>query len=338
MKHGLVTIKDIARELNISPSTVSRALKDHPDISPETKKAVNEVASKMDYQPNSIAMSLRKSKSFTLGVVIPEIVHHFFSTVISGIEDVAYDAGYNVMICQSNESYKRELSITNALLSHRVDGFLVSVSRETQDFNHFRNLIKKEIPIVFFDRASDIENSSKVVVDDFDGAYKATEHLIKTGSKRVLHLAGPENLSISKNRLNGYRKALADYGFPADDSLIVQSGLKREDGIEAMKKILSGSLKFDGIFAVSDPVAIGAMFKLNEKGIRIPEDVAIVGFSDEPLTSLIQPSLTTMAQPGFEMGQLAAKLFLLQEKDPDGYKPETKILKTKLVIRETSRK
>jgi len=338
MKHGLVTIKDIARELNISPSTVSRALKDHPDISPDTKKAVNEVALKLDYQPNVIAMSLRKSKSNTIGVVIPELAHYFFSTVISGIEDVAYDAGYNVMICQSNESYKRELSIMHALLSHRVDGFLVSVSRETNDLNHFKNLVNKEIPLVFFDRACDIDGTSKVVVDDFDGAYRATEHLIKIGCKNIVHLAGPDTLFISKNRLNGYVAALKAYNIAVDDELIVHCGLKTEDGIKGIEALLQKGKKFDGIFAVSDPVAIGVMLTLKTKGFNIPNDVSIVGFSDEPITSLIQPSLTTMAQPGFEMGHIAANLFLKQEADSDNFKPETKILKTTLVIRDSSKK
>ena len=199
MKYNQVTIKDIARELGISPSTVSRALKDHPDISPETKKAVNELADKLNYQPNIVALSLRQSKTNTIGVIIPEIVHFFFSTVISGIEDVAYSAGYNVIITQSNESLQREKTDIKALFNSRVDGMLISLSRETSNFEHIDSILAKGVPMVFFDRVYDTANASKVIVDDLSGAKDATQHLIDQGCKRIAHLEGPPNLACTSS-------------------------------------------------------------------------------------------------------------------------------------------
>lgn len=332
------TIKDIARELNISPSTVSRALKDHPDINSETKKAVLRVAQKLDYQPNSIALSLRKSKTNIIGVIIPELVHYFFSTVISGIEDVANEAGYHVMICQSNESYDKEVANTQALLSTRVDGLLMSISSETENFDHLRSLQRRNVPIVFFDRASAEIEANKIEVDDFDGAFRATQHLIETGCKRILHLAGPEHLSVSVNRAHGYKAALKANNIEYDPTLLVTTGFKQQDGTDTIEKLLNEGLKFDGLFAVADPVAIGAMLVLKKRKIRIPEDVSVIGFSDEPMTSLIEPALSTMSQPGYEMGVRAARLFLEQVKDKDNFVPKKEILKTQLIVRESSRK
>ena len=221
MKYNQVTIKDIARELGISPSTVSRALKDHPDISPQTKKAVNELAEKLNYQPNIVALSLRQSKTNTLGVIIPELVHFFFSTVISGIEDVAYSAGYNVIITQSNESLQREKTDIKALFNSRVDGMLISVSRETNTFEHIEGILAKGVPMVFFDRVYENANSSMVIVDDLSGAKEATHHLIDQGCKRIAHLEGPPNLGITKQRLEGYIQALNDANIPINQELIV---------------------------------------------------------------------------------------------------------------------
>lgn len=340
MKHTQITIKDIARSLKISPSTVSRALKDHPDISPATKKAVRELATELDYQPNSVALSLRKSKTFTIGVIIPQIVHHFFSTVISGIEDVAYKAGYHVMICQSNESFDREKASAQALLASRVDGMLVSVAQETKDIKHFETLLGRGIPIVFFDRVASGLDTSSVVVDDFGGAYRAVEYLIKSGCRRIAHLAGPETLEISKNRIKGYEKALDDYGLTLNPDYIVTAGLTLEDGRKACLELLEKGERPDAIFAANDPLAIGALKVLKEKGIRIPEDISVIGFSDEPITALIEPPMTTVAQPGFEMGQLATRLLLneISHKSDEERQPSVqRELKTELVIRESTK-
>ena len=330
-----VTIKDIARELAISPSTVSRALKDHPDISPKTKKAVNDLAEKLHYQPNSIALSLRKSKTDTIGIIIPEFVHFFFSTVISGIEDVAYQKGYNVIISQSNESYEREVSDTRSMVSHRVDGLLVSMSKETKDTAHFKELTERGIPLVFFDRICPELNTSRIVIDDFKAGFKATEHLILTGKRKIAHLYGDLNLLICKNRYEGYRAALDKYDLPFHESLASYAGMLE---LESAKKLMHQLLDLpevpDGVFAHNDVVAYGAMLAIKERGIRIPEECAVIGFSDWQFSSFVEPGLSTISQSGFEMGQEAARLLLEQmDNGNEDYLPQTKVIPTKLVVR-----
>ena len=334
-----VTIKDIARALHISPSTVSRALKDHPDISTQTKKAVVELADELNYQPNYIALSLRKSKTNTIGVIIPEIVHFFFSNIISGIEDVAYNSGYNVIVTQSNESYNREVSDTKALLASRVDGFLISTSKETTDLDHIQDLIEREIPVVIYDRLCDGLNVSQVIIDDYQGAYQATEHLIKAGCRRIAHLQGPRNQMIFLERLRGYREAIENNGLKFDEDLVVHcyEG-SMEEAMDHTEYLLGLEEPPDGIFGNNDLAAIAAMKVIKKKGLKIPEDIALVGFSDWQVSSLVDPSLSTVTQPGFEMGQKAAQMFLDQIENPEGYKPKREILIPKLVIRDSSRR
>jgi len=343
MKFNQVTIKDIARELGISPSTVSRALKDHPDISVQTKKAVNELADKLNYQPNIVALNLRQKKTNTIGVIIPEIVHFFFSTVISGIEDVAYTAGYNVILAQSNESYQRELTDMKALFNSRVDGMLLSISRETTNFDHIESIISKGVPIVFYDRMYNSPTSSKVIVDDYAGSKEAVNHLIQEGCKKIAHLYGVPNLLISKDRLRGYEDALKENKMKVDESLVITCGSGTfEEGKKATQKLLSQSSLPDAIFAGNDPMAMGAMMAIKEKGLKIPQDIAIVGFSNWFFGELMEPSLTTVDQPGFEMGQEAARILIreIEMKDKEDFESqsETKVLKTRLVIRNSSLK
>jgi LacI family transcriptional regulator len=341
MKFNQVTIKDIARELGISPSTVSRALKDHPDISVETKKAVNALSEKLNYQPNIVALNLRQKKTNTIGVIIPEIVHFFFSTVISGIEDVAYQAGYNVIIAQSNESYEREVTDMKALFNSRVDGMLLSLSRETTNFDHIESIISKGVPIVFYDRMYDSPTSSKVIVDDYAGAKEAVLHMVDQGCKRIAHLMAAPNLMISIDRLKGYEDALLESKFKLNKDWVVEcySGTF-EEGKRATKKLLSLDTPPDAIFANNDPMAMGAMMAIKEKGLKIPDDIAIVGFSNWFFGEVMDPSLTSVDQPGFEMGQEAARMLIKQIESKDKGEPvlETKILKTKLVIRNSSLK
>jgi LacI family transcriptional regulator len=341
MKYNQVTIKDIARELGISPSTVSRALKDHPDISVETKKAVNELAERLNYQPNVVALSLRQSKTNTIGVIIPEIVHFFFSTIISGIEDVAYRAGYNVIVTQSNESLNREMSDMKALFNSRVDGMLMSISRETTNFDHIESTLAKGVPMVFFDRVYDTPTSSKVIVDDFAGAKEATLHLIEQGYKRIAHLEGPPNLEISLQRLKGYEEALRESNHPYLEELVVTCPYGSiEEGRRATEELLRLKNPPDAIFASNDPAAMGAMQAIKEKGLKIPDNVAVVGFSNWFFSAMMDPPLTSVDQPGFEMGQEAAKLLIRQiekkNKDEGELMPETKILKTRLIVRASS--
>ncbi len=342
MKSGQVTIKDIARELGISPSTVSRALKDHPDISAETKKAVTELADKLKYTPNSIALSLRQSKSNTIGVIIPEIIHFFFSTVISGIEDIAYDAGYSVIVSQSNESYEREVIDSKALFNNRVDGMLISLSRETTQYDHLRSIYDRGIPMVFFDRGTDAIDCSKVIVDDFGGSFEATEHLIKQGYKRIAHLSGPPSLRISEDRLQGYKAALEKYGHTYDETLVMRDHASEDEQFakELTSKLLTGKNPPDAIFAINDMAALGAMMAAKEKGLNIPDEFGIVGFSNWRFTSLTEPPMTTVNQPGFEMGQEAARLLIkqIEAKEDEEVPSETVKLKTNLIIRSSSLK
>jgi len=345
MNYNLVTIKDIARELGISPSTVSRALKDHPDISAETKKTVNQLATKLNYQPNTVALNLRQSKTNTIGVIIPEIVHFFFSTIISGIEDVAYRAGYNVILAQSNESQAREITDLKALFNSRVDGMLMSLSRGTTNFDHIESIIAKGVPFVFFDRVYNNPRLSKVIVDDFAGAKEATLHLIAQGCKRIAHIEGPPNLDISTQRLEGYKEALKEHNIKFLDELIAvcPSGTI-EEGKVATDQLLSLKKRPDAIFATNDPAAMGAMQSIKEKGLKIPDDIAVVGFSNWFFSSLMEPPLSSVDQPGFEMGQEAAKLLIRQIEKKDKDKMETeipseiKILKTRLIVRASSQK
>ena len=336
MKNSPVTIKDIARILGISPSTVSRALKDHPDISVETKKAVNELASQLRYQPNAIALSLKQSRSNTIGVIIPEIVHHFFSSVISGIEDVAYNAGFTVMICQSNERYDREVANAKMLLSHRVDGVLVSIAKEATNFDHLKLLKEGGLPLVFFDRIVPGIVADQVVIDDEEAAYKATKHLIENGRTRIAHFSGPAHLMIGRNRKEGYLRALKEAGLVIDSSLIIQAD-NYEKAVVAVGRLADLGNLPDGLFATNDLTAIGAMQALQKLGVKIPEQIAIIGFSDGRLSGITNPTLSSVDQHGYEMGSIATEILLTRILNTDeNYTPVTRVLEGKLVVRESS--
>jgi len=336
MKSNQVTIKDIARILGISVSTVSRALKDHPDISEETKVAVNELAVRLKYQPNAVALSLKHSRSNTIGVIIPEIVHYFFSSVISGIEDVAYDAGFTVILCQSNEKYDREVANARMLLSHRVDGILVSISKETTDFSHLKMLQEGNIPLVFFDRIVPEIAADQVIIDDEEAAFKATRHLTLAGRKRIAHFAGPQNLLIGRDRKNGYIRALKEAGLPVDPDLIVEAD-SFEKALVAVNRLLESGNLPDGIFTTNDLTAIGAIQALKKNGISIPRQVAVVGFSDGHFSGITDPALTSVDQHGYEMGTIATQILLDRLlKHEEVYVPRTEILTAHLIIRGSS--
>lgn len=338
MRSNQITIKDIARILGISPSTVSRALKDHPDINADTKKAVNELAGKLKYRPNAVALSLKNSRSYTIGVIIPEIVHYFFSSVISGIEDVASQKGFTVIICQSNESYEREVANARTLLSHRVDGVLVSVSKETHTFDHLVELQEGGIPIVFFDRIAPEIDADQVVIDDLEASYKATRHLIEVGRKRIAHFAGPQNLVIGRDRLQGYLNALTEAGLPIDKRLIIEADTYEKARNAMITMIDAGDIP-DGVFAVNDLTAIGAMQTIQKKGYKIPDDISIVGFSDGRLSGITDPNLTSVDQHGYEMGITAAEMLFHRILSTDThYIPEIKVLNADLIIRGSSLK
>jgi DNA-binding LacI/PurR family transcriptional regulator len=329
-----ITIKDIARELGISPSTVSRALKDHPDISQATRDAVNDLAKKWNYKPNPIALSLKSGSSRTIGVIIPDIVHFFFSTIISGIEDIAYERGYNVMMCQSNEKWEHEVKNVQALVSARVDGILISVAKETTNFDHFRAVADKGLPLVFFDRIVEELDSDRVIVDDEVGAYNAVNHLLRMGKKRIMHLSGPLNLPIARLRIDGFKRALKEYRITPLPNDIIKCDTS-EEATELLPKIFRGNPRPDAIFAVNDLTAVQALIIAKQMGLKVPEDVAIVGFTNSQIATLTEPGLTSVDQRGYEIGLEAAKLLLARIEDPER-KPQTKIISTELVVRGSS--
>jgi DNA-binding LacI/PurR family transcriptional regulator len=335
MRH--ITINDLAKRLKLSASTVSRALKDHPDISTQTKERVKAAAAKTNYQPNLIAQSLQTRRSNNIGVIVPEIRNTFFSTVISGIEEIAYEAGYTIMVCQSNDTYTRETINTRALAAHRVAGMLVSISQETRDYEHLKTIMAQGIPLVLFDRIIEDLEVSKVVVDDFTGAYKAVSYLIGQGRKRIAHIGGRYPLYVSRKRREGYEAALQDNNYSINPEYIVTGGYHEEDGKAAAQRLCGLPKPPDAVFTINDPVALGAYMHFVESGIKIPEDIALVGFSNNPNTTLIRPRLTTVSQPAFEMGKVAAAL-LLKKLDASSTpsSAETVVLKTELVIRESA--
>ena len=337
MERDRVTIKDIARELGISPSTVSKALKGHPDISSATKKAVKELVEKWNYKPDPIALSLKGGQGRTIGVIVPEIVHYFFSTVISGIEDLAYDSGYSVMFCQSNELYEREVKAVETLLSSRVDGILVSLSKTTGDFEHFRKIMKAGIPLVFFDRICDDLETDRVIVDDEQGAFDAVEHLIKTGCKEIIHLSGPPNLMIGKNRKEGYIRALKEHNFPVKEENIIKCDTA-EEAQKVVPELLGRSRKPDGIFAVNDLTAAEAMKIVKLNGYKVPDDISIVGFTSGMISDLTDPPLTSVQQHGYTVGREAVSLMInnLEKRKEVPY--QTKVIKTELVVKGSTRK
>lgn len=336
MKSHLISINDIAKALGISPSTVSRALKDHPDISTETKRIVQQYASEVNYRPNALALSLKKQRSNTLGLIIPQIVHHFFSSVISGIEELAYAKGYRIIICQSNEQYEREVINTQLLLDHRVDGILISQSKATHDPGHFKDLIDSGIPIVFFDRICETIATDRIVTDDLNGAYLATSHLITQGCKRILHLSSPTHLQIGKLRLQGFMKALRDHDYDPDRQIVIECDT-RENVFLMSDRILANIKSIDGIFAVNDFTAIAVMQLLQQEGIKIPGDIRVVGFGNDPISGIANPSLTTIDQDGFKMGHQAVDILLKRIENPSKFIDfQNLVIPVKLTKRQSS--
>ena len=338
MSTAPVTIKDIARYLKISPSTVSRALKDNPEISRETRQQVMEVAALLKYRPNIVARGLKNRQSSTIGVIIPEIVHYFFSQVISGIEEVAYNEGYTVMICQSNDKSDREANNVRTLLAHQVAGILVSISKETSGFEHLEEVKKSGVPLVFFDRAAPGLMMDQVINDNREAAYRATHHLLQEGYSGIAHFAGPQNLVIGKERKEGYIQALTEAGISVREDWCTQTDNFERAYREVMRLHHSGALP-DAIFCNNDLTALGAMKALRELGIKIPGRVAIVGFSNGIFSEISDPPLSTVDQHGFDMGAQATRLLLKRIKSgKETETPVTIVVKGDLIVRDTSRK
>lgn len=337
MKKGhQITMKEIAKKLGVSVSTISRALKDSPELHPETKRKIVEAAKEMNYQPNLLAQSLRISRSKTLGVIVPEITSHFFASCISGIQDVANTRGYNVMICQSNESLELEKANIRTLVSSQVDGLLISLSRETNQFDHLYDLYNREINFVLFDRVHEEIPVSKVTFNDVGGAYQVVKHLLEGGNRRIVYVSGPEDLYISKKRKEGYLKALNEFGIEVDPTLIFISDLNVADNVRVAREITEMQPRPDAVFCMIDPVAVDVLTEWKTMGIKIPEDMALAGFTNNPTAAVVEPPLTTVAQPGYEMGKLAVSHLLDQLDGIASDDPISIVLETTLMPRRSS--
>jgi DNA-binding LacI/PurR family transcriptional regulator len=337
MAHRQVTVKDIGRRLNLHFTTVSKALHDHPDISEQTKRTVISLAEELGYHPNSIAKNLKSRKTYTLGVIVPLIKNDFFSAVISGIEEVAYERDFNTIVCQSNEDAEREAIHVRTLTSNRVAGVLVSVAETTTSGAHFRPLQKQGIPLVFFDRFCEDVEANKVVVDDYNGATQAVSHLVQSGYRRIAHLAGPKSTSIGRDRCRGYMDELEKNGIKVDPEMIVYCGFEEKDGALAFRTLCSRNKIPDAIFAVNDPVAMGAYKEIKGKNMGIPQDIALVGFGNNTLSSYLDPPLTTVMQSPYKMGKIAANMLLRRiENSENAIESEVEVIKTRLIVRKST--
>ncbi len=331
-----VTIKTIADELKLSASTVSRALNDHPDIHDDTKRLVNKLAGELGYRPNIMARNLKSRTSNQIGVIVPEIRHDFFANAISGIEEVAYQKGYTIIIAQSNEEQEREIINLNSMYLNRVSGIIVSISQSTNTESHFQKLIERGVKMVFFDRVCQTLNVPKVHIDDFESAAKVVNYLIGKNYSTIVHFAGPQSLDICRKRKLGYEEALGKPGSNLK-SVVIEAGMHENDGYNSMNKLLEMGIESCAIFAVNDPVAVGAVKRMKELKIDIPGQMGIVGFSNNPITEMITPRLTTVDQHAFEMGQKAAEILIdeIEGKNLNGNQLDIK-LETSLLIRESA--
>jgi DNA-binding LacI/PurR family transcriptional regulator len=337
MKKHQVTIVDIAKELNLSKSTISRVLTGHPNVNATTRQAVLDLADKWEYQRNMLAISLISKKTNTIGIIVPEFSSSFFPQAIMGAQEVAAKAGYNTVICQSNETYETEVANSKVMLANQVDGVIVSITKETKNFDHLSIFQRKGIPIVFFNRVCDDMQVPKVIVDDYEGAFRAVDHLIQRGKKRIAHLAGPSALLISEKRLNGYKAALRKNNIEMDEELIISYDLSIEKVKIYVTHFLNMENPPDAIFAINDPTAIEAIQIIKKRGLKIPEDIAVVGFSNDFASGLIEPSLTTVSQPVTELGRTAAQLLIDQiNRDVSEWKAIVRVLKTELIVRNSS--
>ncbi len=337
MKKKPATIKDIAREIGVSPSTVSRALNDHPAISAATKVRIKAKAKELKYEPNIVALSLKNKSTKTIGVVIPELIHFFFSSVISGIEEVAYDNGYTVMVCQSKESHDKEVKDVMALLAHRVDGLLISQAKEILNNEHYDEIQRRGVPLVFFDRMPSGVKAPSIIIDDEKSAQEATQHLIDRGCQSIVHLGNNLNMPISMARLKGYKQALIESGMDVIEDFVFDCPSSvQNDSYTQILALLENGAKFDGLFASNDLLAIGAIKALKQFGLSIPNDVAVVGFSNWNFCDMVDPPLSSVDQPGSEMGRQAMKRLLRMIAEDEENANDVMVLDTSLIIRKSS--
>ena len=335
-----ITILDIAKELNITFSTVARALNDHPAISTATKQAVRETAERLGYRANRVASSLRSGKTKIIGVLVPRLDVSFFSSVVHGIEGVMNENGYTILLYQSRESIKQETKGIDTFLRSRVDGIIASIALETEDNGGYGEIKERGIPLAFFDRVPRGLDVPSVTIDDYRGGFMATEHLIRSGYRRIVHINQYRNINVFNERLRGYLDALKQYGLPVDESLIIKGDFSLEFGRRCVRDLLGKGIDFDAVFTLEDFTAMGVVQELKVAGKRIPEEVGVVGFANEAFTSLVSPAISTVDQRTVEMGEEIARLFLKLLKKGDYYKhePEKIILEPLLLVRESSKK
>jgi LacI family transcriptional regulator len=345
MANRRASITDLAAALQLSPSTISRALSNHKDVSEATKERVRALAAELHYQPNQLAAALRRGRSRMLGVVVPHIQGHFFPEVVHGITVAASKAGYQVLICQSNEDVGQERQHLDLFMNAQVEGIMVSLAKTTQDFSHFEQVRAQQVPLVFFDRAVEGfegEQVRAVVLDDYQGAYQAVTHLIEQGCRRIAHLAGTQHLGIHKNRHQGYLDALHAHGLVPDEALTIICEMDQRGGTQATRQLLKQGTPFDAIFSSNDLAVVGALQVLKKHKRRVPQDVALVGFSNEAFTALTEPQISSVDQCCGQMGQTAVRLLLqmIQREPKRNATSATKsvVLKPKLMIRESSEK
>ncbi|HWI90042.1 MAG TPA: LacI family DNA-binding transcriptional regulator [Flavisolibacter sp.] len=334
-----VTIYDIAKKLKISPATVSRGLKDHPAISKKTKKKIFELADKIGYRQNHFARNLRNQKTDTIGVIVPRLNSHFMSSVIAGIENVANKEGYNLIISQSSESSSKEAANAKTLFNNRVDGLLASLAYDTNELSHFNSFFRKKIPVIFFDRVMDHENCTNILIDNRKAAYEATKHLIDQGCKRIVHITAPPKQNVYTERLHGYKQALSDHHLKFREEDVIIGNLSMEAGADAANMILQMKSLPDGVFVSNDNAAVGCMLALKQNKIKIPNDIAFVGFNNDPVSKVIEPNLSTINYSGTEVGEVAARHLISHL---TGIFPihntNTIILRSELIVRESSLK
>ncbi|MES1223330.1 MAG: LacI family DNA-binding transcriptional regulator [Bacteroidota bacterium] len=339
LKEKEVTIYDIADKLNISIATVSRALKDDPVVNKKTKKKIFELAEKMGYRSNHFARNLRNQRTETIGVIVPRLNSFFMSTVIAGIESVANSEGYNLIISQSSESAQKEMMSAKTMFNSRVDGLLASLSYDTEDISHFNQFTRKNIPVIFFDRGEAHDNFTNVLIDNRKAAYDATKHLIEQGCKRIVHITAKPKRNVYVDRLNGYKQALAEKGIDFKEDYVIIGNLSLEAGIDAAAVVQKMDPLPDGIVVANDNCAVGCMLTLKQAGIRIPKDIAFVGFNNDPVSKVIEPNLTTINYPGYEMGEVAARNLINHLNGSYTiHTTNTIVLRSELIIRASSKK
>lgn len=332
-----VTIYDLARELKLSPATISRGLKNNKNINKATVKRIMDKAEEMGYRHNNFASNLRKQKTNTIGIIVHELNSNFITSVLAGIEKISTEAGYDLIIAHSSESYKKEAANALNLFHKRVDGLIASLSFDTTDLDHFQPYVDKGIPLIFFDRVEENTENAKVVIDNYKNGYQATNHLIEQGSKRIVMVTANLNRNVYAQRFKGYKDALYDNGIKFDEQLVLIKDLSEKCGIEAAEQILQMKPMPDGAFITNDFSAAVCMKTLKEHGIRIPEDIAIVGFNNDAISKIVEPQLTTVNYPGIDIGMIAARNLIAHLKgEVDINQTNTIIVKSELIIRKSS--